>query len=189
MDAPKEQHWKQLLYSSQLADQVEGLQEACKAISMIADEAVNALSLAGNKIIYADRLSRLGPVIIPSIEKRFVSYPDGELKTTAALLLLHFGSTSGLSQLMSVLSRDNENCFLVATKLANAGINEAAEPILQLLRDVICLRPLDDKFAPEIAALVSALRKLSVPIPADIQADLTSPGVPKTISSLFMQNS
>jgi hypothetical protein len=98
---------------------------------------------------------------------------------------LHFGSRLGLSDVIDTLSVDNPNQFIAATKLAAAGVGEAVQPILMLLKAHVFERPLEDQSAPGLAALIAALEKLKINIPDDIRKRLTAPGVSSFISALM----
>lgn len=71
MEDGVESQWKELLRSPDLEEQVKGLQIANQAIQKIANEAVDALRHTANTPIFADYLSRLGPVIVRFLKKPF----------------------------------------------------------------------------------------------------------------------
>jgi hypothetical protein len=173
------------LHAHDLKIQVAGISEAKRIIDAIVESAVQGLSKTDNVTIFADRLSTLGPAIVPELEKVYQHTGNQEVRTTAAILLLHFGSRLGLSDVIDTLSVDNPNQFIAATKLAAAGVGEAVQPILMLLKAHVFERPLEDQSAPGLAALIAALEKLKINIPDDIRKRLTAPGVSSFISALM----
>ncbi len=179
---------KSCLFSAGIRDQTAGLEEAKKVIDSIVAAAVRGFDSASNKFIYGDWLSRLGPVILPQLEKLYFSTQSGETKTNAAIMLLYFGSKVGLSDVMAALTIDNPNQFFAASKLANAGVTEAVEPIMNLLKAHVYTKPLDqEEQASKIHSLLSALEKLGVGMPDDIKKLLTSTGVSKYVSALVTE--
>jgi hypothetical protein len=88
---------------------------------------------------------------------------------------------------LSALQIDNESQFLAAVHLAKAGIEEAKEPITQLLRDHVFERPLDNTTGPKIDSLHLALAKLGTELPEDVRERLAAPDCPKFVSAHFPQ--
>ena len=89
------------------------------------------------------------------------------------------------SDVMAALIIDSPLQFFAASKLANAGIGEAAGPVMDLLKQYVFTQPLDkEEQASKIHSLLSALRKLGVEVPDEIKQRLTAPGVSKYISAL-----
>ena len=179
---------KSCLLSTDFKLQIAGLEEAKRLAEEIADSAVQGLARSSNKVIYADWLSRLGPMIVPNLQEIYRS-SEGETRTAAAIMLLYFGDRIGLRDVIGALKMDDPYQFLAASKLANAQVVEAAKPISALLKKYVFTLPLDDEAqASTIHTLLSALRKLKVEIPADIMNKLTEPGVSKYISALVTKS-
>jgi HEAT repeat protein len=161
---------KKALHSQDIETQMQTLLRIDPGNEAMVHAAVQALVQAHNTVIFADYLSRLGPCLLPHLEELYQSHLSGEfLRTTVALLLLHFGSRSGVKDAMAALNRDNQNRFLAASKLGNAGISEAVEPIAALLRTYLAEGL--GKNDSEVHTLVMALTKLGS-VPEDIFSKL-----------------
>lgn len=173
------------LLSIELTVQTAALEEAKKTIDEIMGVAVQGLEHTTNKSLYADWLSRWGPMIVPDLEKLYLASATGETRTHAAIMLLYFGSSVGLTDVMAALTPEDPLQFFAASKLANAGIVEASAPIMDLLRAHVFTQPLDqEEQASKIHTLISSLKKLGVEVPEDIKERLTAPGVSKYISAI-----
>jgi hypothetical protein len=167
------------LMSGDLQFQVAALEQGKRIIDDLLKAALQGFKHTNNPLIYTDRLSALGQVIVPSVEELYRSYEEGEYKTALAILLLFLENRTGLEEVVGALSKDNPYHLLAAIKLANAGIHEAAEPITKLLRTYAFTEPMDYAFWPPVLSLVDSLRKLGGIIPPDITERLTGDKVPR----------
>lgn len=167
---------------------MHALEEAKTAVFAIIEAAVRGLAHSSNKVVYADWLSRLGPMILPEIEKLYLASSQGETKTSTAIMMLYFGNKLGLKDVIAALDIGNPYQFLAASKLANAGVVEAAVPILELVKTYVMTQPLDDEeLSSKLYTLFAALKKLSIEIPDGIKERLTAPGVSKYVSALVIK--
>jgi hypothetical protein len=179
---------KSCLASSDPKAQMLGLEQAKKAIHEIAEVAVQGLSHTSNQVLYAERLSMLGPIIVPYVENLYRSSVKGKTKTSAAIMLLYFGSKVGLGDVIAALEIENPYQFLAASKLGNAGIQEASEPILNLLKAYAFTQSLDsEEVASKIQTLLLSFRKLGGEVHEEVKERLTAPGVSKYVSALVTQ--
>ena len=94
---------------------------------------------------------------------------EAEIKIHAGSLLLHLGSRTPVEYLLSALRRRDEPTLLIASALSKAGVQEASGMIEEMLRSVD-LR--SDVFTA--AALIADLKKLALPMPADLRARIAS---------------
>jgi hypothetical protein len=170
------------LFSGNLGVQVAALKEARRTIEDISKAAVQGFGHTSNPLIYADALSALGQAIVPHVEELYDSYEKGESRTALAIMLLFLGNRAGVSDALGALSMENSNHLLAASKLANAGIREAVEPLTRLLRAYAFNEPMDNTYGPKIGTLIDSLTKLGVDIPSDIKERLTAPGVPRRVT-------
>jgi hypothetical protein len=171
------------LRTGDIGVQHEALMEIIGAVEKLMETAIQGFRHTKTPLMYADHLARFGNAIVPRVESLYRSYEHGSGRTNLAILLLYFGNKSGLPDVMSALQIDNESQFLAASKLANAGIAEAREPITQLLRDHVFGRPLDHTAGPKIGVFLGALTKLGAEIPNDVRQRLTGPDCSKYVTA------
>lgn len=163
--------------------QISALREVKQVISKLSSIAVEGFKRTDNPVIFANELRTLGPAIVPSLGSVFESYGEGESRTILAILLLSFGDRRGVADALGALRMNNPNQFLAASKLAEAGVIEAAEKISQLLREHALNETLAPEIGPKLGALINALQTLGVAVPADVRARLTSPNVSPLVAS------
>lgn len=171
------------LATGRMEVQASALKDAKDLIDMVSKVAVAGFKHTDNPFIYSERLSALGPTIIPYLESMHASCEKGEARTLLALVLLFHGNKSGLSDVLEVVRIEDKYQFCAAVGLANAGITDAVEPITNLLREYAFTQPLDHILGPKIGPLINSLTKLGSEIPEDIRERLTTPGVSKFVSA------
>jgi hypothetical protein len=166
--------------SGDLQLKVSGLNAARESIDQLVQQSVRALfdSPPENVFAISDRLFAMGPAVVPELEKWLRRGGETEAMTYAALILIQFGSRSGVPQLLKALAEGHGASGAIATQLADAGITGAAEAI----RDALIRLPIGKGHptAPHVAAsLILALRKLDAPVPAEVVEKLAreSPSV------------
>lgn len=170
------------LGTTQIEKQVPALEQAVEIVDSIAIQAVAALRKSPNRFLVAERLKRLGSVVVPHLEKLFQESDNSETQILAALVLLQFNSRVGIPCLLDAVTQDKEYAGLVAEHLAKLGIKEAIEPILNRLR-TCHLKEVD-----LVVNLLDALAKLGGILPSDLQQRLSAADVPWQIRTMYQNN-
>jgi hypothetical protein len=170
------------LETTQIEKQVPALEQAVDIVNTIAIQAVDALRKSPNRFLVAERLKRLGSVIVPHLEKLFQESHDSETQILAALVLLQFNSRAGIPCLLDAVTQDENYAGLVAEHLAKLGIKEAIEPILNRLRNCH-LKEVD-----LVVNLLDSLAKLGGVLPSDLQQRLSAADIPWQIRTMYQNN-
>ncbi len=174
---------RERLRTGDLGTQITALEEGQRLLGSVCKVAVEGFRYTDNPVVYCDWLSRFGPSIVPELEGLYRSLEEGEARTQLAILLLYLGNKTGLQEVLAAVAPENPCAILAASKLANAGIAEAGEPIAKLLSARATSEPMDFPHLASWGTLICALIKLSVPIPEEVRKRLTGPGVPEWVSA------
>jgi len=102
-------------------------------IERFSRQAVAGLDTSYSPVVTTEHLAAVGPVLIPALEDFIRTHPEGETRTLASILLLSFGSTTGLSDVIAELRREGPNAILAARKLQEAKIDGSREMIVNVL--------------------------------------------------------
>lgn len=167
------------LGTTQVEKQVPALEQAAEIVNSVAREAVETLRRGPNRFLVAERLKRLGSVVVPHLEKLLKESDDAETRILAAIVLLQFDSTVGLPYLLDAVTKDEDYAGLVVEHLAKVGIKEAIEPIINRLRNC------ELKQVDLVVSLLDALAKLGGILPSDLQLRLSAADVPWQISTMY----
>jgi HEAT repeat protein len=170
------------LGTPQVEKQVPALEQAAEIVNSVAREAVETLRRGPNRFLVAERLNRLGSVVVPHLERLLKESDDSETRILAALVLLQFDSRVGVPCLLDAVNQDEDYAGLVAEHLAKAGIDQAIEPIIKRLRNCK-LQEVD-----LVLSLLDALAKLGGILPYDLQQRLSDVDVPWQISTMYTRN-
>ena len=108
--------------------QVLAVEQAGEIINFLAVKTVDAFRRSPQRFLIAERLYRLGSVVVPHLEKLLKESDNAETSILAAVILLRFGSKVGVSCLLEAVAKDEEYPSLAASSLAAAGIKEAIQP-------------------------------------------------------------
>jgi hypothetical protein len=134
---------------------------------------IEAIESAGEHDHYlVDHIHRFGPSMVGPIEGLLERSDDPGTRVLCALLLLRLKSTAGSGLLVDAVHEGSDWLLLAATRLAEAGVHEAAPALVHQLRSL----PLDRK--EEIVGLLHALQALDRSIPADLATRFSAPEAP-----------
>lgn len=157
------------LNSRNIEIQACALEESRDLVRAIVKATVFGITKTDNPLIYADRLAALGPVIIPDLELLWNATEAGETRTQMAILLLFLGSKEALADVLGALLIENPSHLFAASKLANAGVQDAVWPITNLLRAYTDGPLTDPDLGPKLGTLINSLKKLGGDIPPEIK--------------------
>jgi hypothetical protein len=173
------------LVSEDMERQTSAIEAAGKLIQQLAEQAVRGLAVSSSPVITTDWLSRLGPVLIPSLEKFVDSAAPGEKRVAAGCLLLYLGSQKGVKDVLDELRSGGPNEFLAANKLVKAKIPEAPALIIERLRQIPESVLFDESQSPYVYGFLRYLEESGTPLPPDLKQRFTRPGVPEYISGVI----
>ena len=175
------------LDTTQIERQIPALEQSVEIVNSIAVKAVDALVKGPNRFLVAERLSRLGSIVIPHLEELIKESDELETKILAAIVLLQFDSMLGVPCLLDAIAHDQDYAGLAAEHLAKKGIKEAIEPIIDRLYAVALHSESLHKEVDLTVNLINALRKLDGDMPSKFCQHLTSPKTPWQIHKLLQQ--
>lgn len=170
------------LDTTQVEKQVPALEQATEIVNFIAGKAVDALRKGPNRFLIAERLNRLGSVVVPHLEKLLKEANDSETRILAALVLLQFDSRVSVPYLLDAVAKDEEYAGLVAGHLAKLKIKEAIEVIINRLRDC------DLKQVDLVVSLLDASAKIGGEIPSDLRQRLAASNTPWQLRTIYMRD-
>lgn len=139
------------------------LDESVDLVSSISQAAVPGISNSLMGPFVAERIYLLAAAVMNDVEQFMNSSTSPSEKTHAAVVLLLLGSQAGVPHLLKVLEQEGTDSFFAANKLAQAGIVEAADGIITILRDHNFEDPL------MTITMIENLEKLKVPLPNDLK--------------------
>ncbi len=175
------------LETTQIAHAIPALEQSVEIVNSIAAKAVDALVRGPNRFLVAERLSRLGSIVIPHLEELIRESDELETKILAAIVLLQFDFMLGVPYLLDAIAHDQDYAGLAAEHLANKGVKEAIGPIIDRLY-TIALHPESlHKEVDLVISLINALRRLDGDIPSTLYEHLTAPIIPWQIRTLLQQ--
>jgi len=172
------------LISGEWPIQLGALEEATRLYRQLATVEIEGYRHTDNPVIYAERLAILGPSIVPELEALYESFDKGEPKTALGILLLHWGSSMGLAEVLEAVETDGPYALLATMKLAKAGAHEASRAITNLMRRWALEKPIDGTLGPNLKTLTEAMCQLGVVIPTDVRRGLEA-RVGKSFISLW----
>jgi len=167
------------LSADQVEKQIAALDNASEIVNALVKSAVNAFRRGPDRLFVAERLYRLGSVVVAPLEELLDKSDNPEVKILASLVLLQFGSTSGVPCLLDAIVKDCEYACMAANRLAEMGITEASDRIIARLR--LC----DPKQVDLVVCLLSALEKLGSELPSDLRNRFATPDVPWQIRTML----
>jgi|GEM_PF-1805899 len=175
------------LDTTQIERQIPALEQSVEIVNSIAVKAVDALVKGPNRFLVAERLSRLGSIVIPHLEELIRESDELEIKILAAIVLLQFDSMLGVPCLLDAIAHDQDYGGLAAEHLAKKAVKEAIEPIIDRLY-TIALHPESlHKQVDLTVNLINALRKLDGDMPSTLCQHLTDSIIPWQIRTLLEQ--
>ncbi len=142
---------------------ISALDECVSLASLIARAAVPRIQHPDVGLFVAERLSNLIWAVTSEIEKFLATSTEPEERVNAAAVLLKFGSRSGIQHLLDAVDQKGGDPVFAANQLTRAGVVEAADHIVELLR---CGK-YDDPII--IRTLIDNLEKLNAPLPPDLR--------------------
>jgi hypothetical protein len=161
--------------------QASALDESAVVFHLVAEACVNALKRGPFRVIVAERIGRLGSVIIPRLEHVLLDDVELEAKIYAAIVLLQLGKKSSIDFLMENLKNAEEFVDLCAIHLVNSGMlgRELFDTIVHRIRKT----PIEN--VDLIVALLSSAMKMPFCFPPDLALTLSHPSTPWQIRSFF----
>ncbi len=175
------------LDTTQIEKQIPALEKSVEIINSLAVKAVDALIRGPNRFLVAERLSRLGSVIIPHLEELVRKSDESETKILAAVVLLQFDSMIGVTCLLDAIALDEDYAGLAAEHLAKKGIKEAIKPIIHRLYAMVLRTQSLNQDVDLVVQLINALEKLGGDMPSKLCEHLTAPNTPWQIRTLVQQ--
>lgn len=133
------------------------------------------------RFLIAERLPKLGPMIIPALRNLLDKQCSSEAKTLAALVLLSLQDQTGVPVLLEAIEQSELYGGLCASHLAEASLREAAPAVLARLKRVT-MEEID-----LAVSLILALKKLKVEIPSDLAETFKGQDIPWQIRSLLLE--
>src|SRR3954463_4428138 len=95
--SPEIEELRGRLISGDWLIQLAALEDATRLYRQLANVEIEGYRHTSNPLIYAERLAILGPSIVPELEGLYRLLDRGEAKTALGILLLHWGSRTGLA--------------------------------------------------------------------------------------------
>jgi hypothetical protein len=175
---------RERLLLGDLKVQVHALEEARAAVDLILEAAVRGALRAENDFVYTSKLASFGHAIVPYVERLYRSPEGRDKRTILAILLLNLGSRVGLSDVLGALRLDDPLQYLAASQLAAAGIKDAAEPIISLIRLYLDGNEDGHLLGPKIAGFILALRKMGLDLPGELVDRMMAPTASKFVRAL-----
>ncbi|MCL1465328.1 hypothetical protein [Argonema galeatum] len=160
------------LGSLEVEKQVIAVERVGEIVDFLAVKTVDAFRRSPHRFPMAERLYRLGSVVVTPLENLLKESDNLETSILASVILLRFGSRAGVSCLLDAIAKDEEYLSLAASSLAAAGIKEASDPMINRLRSC------DINNIDLAIGLLNALEDLGSEIPSDLRDRLTGEDVP-----------
>lgn len=150
---------------------MKALEDGVKVAERLVEAAVDALVASNARTYVAERVVMYGSLAVKPLMNVFQSTEDNDVKTHAALCLLHLGHIDGVDWLLRELETDNDLVIVIAHKLTQHGVVETTHAIIKNLR---VTRPNN---ALNIVPLVEAIKKVGGRLPDDLAEALTHDAV------------
>jgi hypothetical protein len=142
------------LYSNDIAEQVESMEQLAAAMRAIGRHVVRAFADSSNRWVAGERLYKFGQFVVEPLEEIVASIECSEVRILGSLVLGHLGSHAGMPHLLAALPHEDEYLCVIAQHLTRAGVGDAGEMIIARLRALPLSR------SDDIVCLVDSLEKL-----------------------------
>lgn len=159
------------LSSNQVEIQISSLDQLCDLAGHIAELGVVALERGPVRFLIAERLHRLGSIVVDPLEELLKETQDNEVQILASLVLLRLGSRSGLPYLLKAITDSHEYSGLAANQLAKNKVIGVPDKIVAKLRST------DSSDINLIMSLLAALKTFGAELPSDLQRKFTEPSI------------
>ena len=171
-----------LLRSDDAETRASAVERAAVTVERLIHGLVEAIESAGEHDHYlVEHIHRFGPSMVVPIEGLLERSGDPDTRVLCALLLLRLKSRTGSGILVEAVHEGSDWLLPAASRLAEAGVLEAAPAMVHQLRSL----PLERK--DEIVGLLRALQALDGRIPADLATRFAAPEAPAQAREIVQQ--
>ncbi len=159
------------LKGDDLETQVIAVEQLTGMVNLIAVEMVEALRVSPAPFLIAERIHKIGTVIVEPLERLVKESGDWEIKTLASLSMHYAGGQSeiGYQWLLEALRTGDDYCCVIAKILAQKEFPGIREIILEKLRGYID----GEDYSRETVECVSCLLDVSKVHEYALTSDLT----------------
>ena len=164
-------------------EQIASLDSAIEIANTLAERAVQGLRNRSNRLFVAERLIKLGFIVVAPLEQLLISSSDSEEKIVASMVLIDLNSRVGVPYLLDAIETNEDIACLAAHKLANANVTEAVDKIISRLSRAK-LSDID-----LVVCLLLALKKLNASLPLELNKRFSSDASPWQIRTLLSSDS
>lgn len=160
------------LISENIEIQCLAIEQLSDVSTIIAEQSVKALETTNNPFLIAERIVRLGTIIVTPLEKFIEQEIDDEKKVLASIVLLKLGSQKGLDNIITEVRKKGENEYLAINSLVESNIPNVDDLIIERLRQFSLEEFQNVKTSIFISNLFSYLKRLEVSVPEDIKGSI-----------------
>ena len=157
------------LVSENFETQCIALEQVSDLSTVLAKQGVKALEVSQNPFLIAERLIKLGSIIVKPLESFIESLKECEKRTIASILLLQLGSYKGLKNVIAELENKGENEYLASRVLIEQNVPGVDNLIIDRLRKFSTEELQNEKTSIYVENLLSYLGRLNVALPSDLE--------------------